>query len=1012
MQNHLLARFWRWAALMAVMAVGAISLQSGQLSAQQPPNNPATGTPTIIGALRVGEVARVDTSSIADADGLTDTEFSYTWFADDDLLEEGAFFRAATSINEYALAPYDAGLTIKVQVHFDDDQGNSESLDVQATSTVAAVAPDAPPDLSGSLGDPGELDLSWSTPAVCDFTVVFDCWLDLDRTFSVGDGGSEITGYTVQWKLASGSWGVASHVSEAEVTTTSHTVTGLSASSTYTVRVLARNAVGAGTPSTEVTVSGTNLNVGPVVSGKAAPSFFETNPRDVETYTATDPESDAITWSLSGPDASFFSIADGVLNFDSAGDYEDPRDAGRNNVYEVTIHASDGSNSAVFHVTVVIQDVDETPLVAGPITINVRGGTTAYVGRYGATDPEGFVTSWEPLSGVDAQHFEFSDAGDLSFTAVPDFDNPADTNGDNTYEVTVSASSDGDWGTRTGTLDAGVTVTDPNQVIRPPIIFGGGGGGGGSRGPTPSEADFEWTVEHDIEELDGGNDKATGLWSDGTALWIADNSDGAGDVVYAYDLKTGERIEEREFELDERNRAPRGVWSDRTVIWISDSGQEKLFAHDLESGERLTERDLALAERNRDARGIWSDGETMWVLDGGKNALFAYNLGSGDLLAEYALDSANDVPHGIWSDGVGVWVSDHGAKRLIAYRLPTLPDDEEASDGEDKELERVRDEEFGGSRELTKASNNSPRGIWSDGDVMYVADESDDKVYSYNMPDAIDARLASFTLSGVDIGEFDSRRRQYEAVLTDGLTETTVEAVAVQSTAEVAIDPPDADEEADGDQVAVEGGAEITVTVTSPDGSREKVYRVALSEAGPSASCLRGAIAVGFSLVVYEGGSIEDLDACATSRNVTAIYALDGGEWVSYILGAPEFANERFGELYADGLPSLTPLTVKIDGPATAAPVVAGVMEPWAACLQGEVVEGFNLVLYEGGSVDELDACAVEAGVAALYILNDGIWVSYIVGAPEFVNEAFRALFPDGIPPATPFVAKSDGASS
>ena len=60
-------------------------------------------------------------------------------------------------------------------------------------------------------------------------------------------------------------------------------------------------------------------------------------------------------------------------------------------------------------------------------SVKVRGGTTAYVGRYGATDPEGFVTSWEPLSGVDAQHFEFSDAGDLSFTAVPDFDNPADT---------------------------------------------------------------------------------------------------------------------------------------------------------------------------------------------------------------------------------------------------------------------------------------------------------------------------------------------------------------------------------------------------------------------------------------------------------------------------------------------------------------------------------------------------------------------------------------------------------
>ncbi len=819
MQNLLLFRLWRGAAMVVLVVVSVLATQSDRLDAQDPvTNNPATGTPTIIGALRVGEIARVDTSSIADPDGLTDTEFSYTWFAD------GGFFRALTFINEYPVAPYDAGLTIEVQVHFEDDNGNSESLDVQATSTVAAVAPDAPPDLSGSLGDPGELDLSWSTPAVCDFTVVFDCWLDLDRTFSVGDGGSEITGYIVQWKLASGSWGVASHVSEAEVTTTSHTVTGLNASSTYTVRVLARNAVGTGTPSTEVTVSGTNLNVGPVVSGRAMPTFFETNQRTVETYTATDPENDTITWSLSGPDASFFSIADGVLNFDSAGDYEDPRDVGRNNAYKVIIHASDGSNRASFPVTVVIADVDETPLVAGPGSINVRGGTTAYVGRYGATDPEGFVTSWEPLSGVDAQHFEFSNAGDLSFTAVPDFDNPADTDGENTYEVTVSASSDGDRGTRTGTLDVVVTVTDPNQVIRPPVIIGGGGGGGPS-GPSPSTVDYEWTVKRDIKELASGNDSATGMWSDGTTLWLVDNPDGAGDAVYAYNTRTGERVEEREFPLDERNRAPRGIWSDgERVVWVSDSGRDHLFAYDLASGDHLTERDIELAEGNADARGIWSDGETMWVLDDRANAVFAYDLEAGALLAEYALDSSNSSPRGIWSDGVTLWVSDPGSspRRLFAYRLPTRNEAEAA--GENASLERVRDEDF---THLSSSSNNSPRGIWSDGDVMYVVDQSDDKLYTYNMPDAIDARLAAFTLSGVDFGEFDGGQTEYEGVPGEGVTETTVEATSVQRRTEVAIHPTDADgNEANGHQVSLQGVSEVTVTVTSAEGNRTRVYRV------------------------------------------------------------------------------------------------------------------------------------------------------------------------------------------
>ena len=121
--------------------------------------------------------------------------------------------------------------------------------------------------------------------------------------------------------------------------------------------------------------------------------------------------------------------------------------------------------------------------------------------------------------------------------------------------------------------------------------------------------DFEWTVERDIDELGGGHDKPSGQWSDGVTLWLLENGDGADDAVYAYDLASGERVEDREFELDEANRAPRGVWSDGSTVWVSDSGQEKLFAHNLESGERLEERDVALAGRNRDARGIWSGDE-------------------------------------------------------------------------------------------------------------------------------------------------------------------------------------------------------------------------------------------------------------------------------------------------------------------------------------------------------------------------------------------------------------------
>ena len=165
-------------------------------------------------------------------------------------------------------------------------------------------------------------------------------------------------------------------------------------------------------------------------------------------------------------------------------------------------------------------------------------------------------------------------------------------------------------------------------------------------------------------------------------------------------------------------------------------------------------------------------------------------------------------------------------------------------------LERVSAEEF---EEPGRVGNNSPRSIWSDGELMYVADANDGKVYSYNMPDAIDARLASLDLGGVDFGEFDHRRTKYDGVAAEGVTGTTVVVKAAQGAADVVIEPADDDAAVEGHQVALAGVEEIAVTVTSEDGSRERSYRVRLAATGPSASCLRGAVNPGFSLVVFEG---------------------------------------------------------------------------------------------------------------------------------------------------------------
>ena len=48
--------------------------------------------------------------------------------------------------------------------------------------------------------------------------------------------------------------------------------------------------------------------------------------------------------------------------------------------------------------------------------------------------------------------------------------------------------------------------------------------------------------------------------------------------------------------------------------------------------------------------------------------------------------------------------------------------------------------------------------------------------------------------------------------------------------------------------------------------------------------------------------------------------------------------------------------------------------------------------------------------VAALYALSEGEFVSYILGAPEFVNAALpSSCSPTGVPLMTPLVARSEG---
>ena len=74
--------------------------------------------------------------------------------------------------------------------------------------------------------------------------------------------------------------------------------------------------------------------------------------------------STTIAWSLTCDDSGNFSVgSSGALTFSSSPDYENPSDSNTDNVYNVTVNASEGSNTATLDVTVTVTNVDEVPTI-------------------------------------------------------------------------------------------------------------------------------------------------------------------------------------------------------------------------------------------------------------------------------------------------------------------------------------------------------------------------------------------------------------------------------------------------------------------------------------------------------------------------------------------------------------------------------------------------------------------------------------------------------------------------
>ena len=188
-----------------------------------------------------------------------------------------------------------------------------------------------------------------------------------------------------------------------------------------------------------------------------------------------------------GADSYLFTLNNntGTLTFDNAPDFNNPTDAGQNNVYDVGILAIDYTGQSVTRsLAITVQDA---PTADIPTITSNGGGDSAVIelneGSTAVTDvtttpangfSEGNGFTYSLNAGDDADKFNIdANTGVISFKSAPDFENPSDADGNNVYFANVFVQDP------TGASDSQFLSIVVNNVLESgsdPVITSSGGG--------------------------------------------------------------------------------------------------------------------------------------------------------------------------------------------------------------------------------------------------------------------------------------------------------------------------------------------------------------------------------------------------------------------------------------------------------------------------------------------------------------------------------------------------------
>ena len=453
------------------------------------------------------------TATLVDPDGATN--ITWTWRSSSNWSSGWTAISGATS-DSYTPVAGDVGNYLRATATYTDSQNTQVSAHGTSTYPVRATpANNAAPTFTSATATRSIAEDAPVGSAVGDPVTATDTNADDVLTYTLS--GADADSFTIG--MASGQL-------------RTNTELDRETKSSYTVVVTATDPSGESDTIT-VTITVTDANEPPVISGNTSVYYSEARTDAVATYTADDPENGQITWSLAGDDNGDFAISStGVLTFSTQPDRENPADADTNNVYLITVQASDGPNTVSLDVAVTVTDAADPPPAPDAPTVEAAAtdGHTALSVSWQAPA----TTGGSPITGYDIEYRKqgtesWSDEN-VTITGLT-----AAITGvlpDTVYEVQVRAGNADGWSAWSEPGTGRTDVTPLGQQVDLTVSYQAAGytvneGTTGSVSVTLSAAaDRALQIPITVAPLtaESGDYRVTGLTSNALAFAPGDNS--------------------------------------------------------------------------------------------------------------------------------------------------------------------------------------------------------------------------------------------------------------------------------------------------------------------------------------------------------------------------------------------------------------------------------------------------------------------------------------------------------